>query len=164
MDDMHVSRELYRAVAQGELSRSFLEEVTTEHLLARCSHCRAEAAAFAREQQAGSSAWSRVLRMLVLLAERLLTPSAREQRRALRDFQELLSIPLGAHETRLARSRTRFRSPTFVRLLLDESRRHIPQRPCRSIPLRRARAQRGEPEPADAGILRPLRTDYDFHG
>ena len=79
MDDMHVSRELYRAVAQGELSRSFLEEVTTEHLLARCPHCRAEAAAYARERQAGSSAWSRVLRMLVLLAERLLAPSAREQ-------------------------------------------------------------------------------------
>lgn len=133
MDDMHVTRELYRAVEQGELPGSFLDEVVTDHLMARCPHCRAEIAAYSEERQAGPAAWSRLLQMFGLLAERLLAPSAREQRRARLDFEELLSLPPEERPRRLARARSRFRSAALVRLLLDESWSHIPRSPAEAF-------------------------------
>jgi hypothetical protein len=66
MDDIHLSRQILRAVEQGKLPRSFLEEIATEHLLSRCPHCRAEFDAFEAERQAGTS----VLRRLFLLSRR----------------------------------------------------------------------------------------------
>ena len=133
MDDMHVTRELYRAVEQGELPRNFLDEVVTDHLMARCVHCRAEVMAYGQERQAGPAVWSRILQMFGLLADRLLAPSAREERRARKELEELLSLPPEARMKRLARARGRFRSAALVRLLLDESRRHIPRNPADAL-------------------------------
>ena len=48
MNDLHLSRELLRAVAAGELPpRSFLDMVL-DHLCELCPHCAAEWAAYAR--------------------------------------------------------------------------------------------------------------------
>jgi hypothetical protein len=126
MDDIHVSRELVRAVARGELSESFLNEVTLEHLLSLCPHCRAEIQAYEVEVQAGPSIWSRAIRAFAILLDRLLARGPREMRRAERDLQEILSLPASERAVRIERARTRFRSPALVRLLLEESRRSIP--------------------------------------
>ena len=129
MDDIHLSRELFRAASRGELPQSFLNEITLEHLLSLCPHCRAEARAYQAEVQAGSSLWSRVLQAFSFLLDRLLALGPREMRRAEQDLQEILSLPTAERAARIERSRTRFRSPALVRLLLEASRRSIPGRP-----------------------------------
>lgn len=92
-DDIHISRELYQAVEQGELPRDFLEEIQAEHLLARCPHCRAEAEAYAFKRKAAPSTWSRFLQSLSLLIPRWLAPSEPALRCARRDLEEILSLP-----------------------------------------------------------------------
>lgn len=133
MDDIHISRELYQAVERGELPRDFLEAIQAEHLLARCPHCRAEAEAYAFARRAGLSTWSRFLEALSLLLPRWLAPAERELRGARQDFEEILSLPAEDRALRLARARSRFRTPSLVRLLLDESRRHLPGRPAEAF-------------------------------
>ncbi|HKH47234.1 MAG TPA: hypothetical protein VKM72_21475 [Thermoanaerobaculia bacterium] len=135
MDDIHVSRELFREVARGELPQSLLNEITLEHLLSLCPYCRAEVQAYEAEVRAGPSIWSRVLLAFSVLLDRLLARGPREIRRAEQDFQEILSLPVGERAVRIERSRTRFRSPALVRLLLESSRRHIPGRPDESYHL-----------------------------
>ncbi|HYU33245.1 MAG TPA: tetratricopeptide repeat protein [Thermoanaerobaculia bacterium] len=129
MDDIHVSRELFRAVARGELPQSFLDGVTLEHLLSLCPHCRAEVHAYEGEVQAGPSLWSRVLQAFSVLLDRFLALGSREIRRAEEDLQVILSLPAAERAVRIERARTRFRSPALVRLLLEESRRSIPGQP-----------------------------------
>ena len=158
MDDIHISRELYQAVERGELPRGFLEEAQAEHLLARCPHCRAEAEACAFSRKAGPSGWSRFLQSLSLLIPRWLAPAKRELQGARRDLEEILSLPLDARAGRLARARSRFRSPSLVRLLLDESRRCLPGRPAEALhfaELARTVANRnpGRPEFYDLYVL-----------
>lgn len=133
MRDIHISRELYHAVERGDLPKEFLEEVQAEHLLARCSCCRAEAEAYASRRSAGFFAWSRVLQLISHLVPLWLTPSERELRGAQRDFEELLAIAPEDRASRLARARSRFRSPALVRLLLDESRRCLPSHPVEAF-------------------------------
>ena len=129
MDDIHVSRELFRAVARGELPQSFVNEITLEHLLSLCPHCRAEVEAYGAEVQVGPSIWSRALQAFSVLLDRLLARGPREIRRAERDIQEILSLPAAERAGCVERARTRFRSPALVRLLLEESRRKIPGQP-----------------------------------
>jgi tetratricopeptide (TPR) repeat protein len=129
MDDIHVSRDLFRAVARGELPQSVLNKITLEHLLSLCPHCRAEVQAYEAEIQAGPSLWSRALQAFLALLDRLLDRGPRELRRAEEELEEILSLPAEDRAGRIERARSRFRSPVFVRLLLDESRRCIPERP-----------------------------------
>jgi tetratricopeptide (TPR) repeat protein len=133
MDDIHISRELYQAVDRGELPRDFLEEIQAEHLRARCPHCRAEADAYTFGRRAEPSAWSRFLQTLSLLIPRWMVPAERDLRGARRDFEALLSLPPEDREGRLAKARSRFRSPDLVQLLLDESRRRLPGQPAEAL-------------------------------
>jgi tetratricopeptide (TPR) repeat protein len=133
MDDIHISRELYEAVERGDLPRDFLEEIQSEHLLARCPHCRAEAEAYAFRRNSGPSTWSRLLQTLSILVPRWLDPAERAQQGAQRDFEEILSLPLEARKKKLAMARSRFRSPDLVRLLLEESRRRLPGQPSEAL-------------------------------
>lgn len=129
MDDIHVSRDLFRAVAGGELPQSLLNEITLEHLLSLCPHCRAEVRAYEAEIKAGPSIWSRALQAFSALLDRLLARGPREMHRAERELLEILSLPAAERVGLIERARTRFRSPAFVRLLLEASRRCIPGRP-----------------------------------
>ena len=129
MDDIHVSRDLFRAVARGELPQSVLNKITLEHLLSLCPHCRAEVQAYEAEVQAGPSLWGRALQAFLALLDRLLDRGPRELRRAEEELEEILSLPAEERAGRIERARSRFRSPAFVRLLLEASRRCIPDRP-----------------------------------
>lgn len=126
MDDIHLSREILRAVHDRKLPQSFLEEIKTDHLLSRCPHCRSEVQAYEAELRGGVPVFSRVVRIVSDTLERLVTPAFRDVARAGRDLRALL--PLAPEErTRLVeRSRSRFRSPTLVTLLLEESRKRLP--------------------------------------
>ncbi|HEX3529250.1 MAG TPA: hypothetical protein VH988_19510 [Thermoanaerobaculia bacterium] len=128
MDDIHLSRQILRAVEQGKLPRSFLEEIATEHLLSRCPHCRAEFDAFEAERRAGTSALRRLFLLFSALLERLAVSKPSERSRAKRDFQELLDLPASERMKRIEHARGRFRGPVLVKLLLEQSRLCIPGR------------------------------------
>jgi tetratricopeptide (TPR) repeat protein len=129
MDDIHVSRDLFRAVARGELPQSVLNQVTLEHLLSLCPHCRAEVQAYEAEVRSGPSLWSRALQAFLALLGRLLDRGPREMRRAEEELAELLFLPAEERAGRIERARSRFRGPALVRLLLEASRRCLPDRP-----------------------------------
>jgi len=67
MDDIHLSREILRAVHSGTLAPSVLDEIKTEHLLGCCRHCRAEVEAFEAELRADTSVLKRILQIFSCL-------------------------------------------------------------------------------------------------
>ncbi len=135
MDDIHLSREILRAVENGTLPRSVLEEIKTEHLLGRCPHCRAEVEAYERERDAKASVLQQVFQILSVYFERLVALGSRDSTRAKRDLLELLPLSQDERMRRVERARGRFRSPTLVKLLLEESHRSIPREPPRAFQL-----------------------------
>jgi tetratricopeptide (TPR) repeat protein len=128
MDDIHLSREILRAVEQGRLPQSFVQEIATEHLLSRCPHCRLEVEAFEAERRGGTSALRRFSLLVTTLLERIRSATSGEQNRAERDLQDLLALPSAERAQRITRARGRFRGPVLVKLLLEDSRRCIPSR------------------------------------
>jgi tetratricopeptide (TPR) repeat protein len=129
MDDIHISRTILRAVEQGELPKSFLEEVVNEHLLGRCPHCRAEVEAYQAERGYGASGIRRLLLFATTLLDRFVSSTDRELRRAQQDLQELLLLAPSEREGRVERARDRFRGSSLVKLLLAEGHRCIPGQP-----------------------------------
>jgi tetratricopeptide (TPR) repeat protein len=130
MDDIHLSRQILRAVAQGKLPWSFLDEIKTEHLLSRCPHCRAEVEAYEEELRSGTSSLRRFWLLVSALLKRLATPAtSRVLSGAVRDLEELLPLHPDERARRIERARGRFRGIALVKLLLEESSRCIPGRP-----------------------------------
>jgi tetratricopeptide (TPR) repeat protein len=135
MDDIHLSREILRAVENGTLPPSVLDEIKTEHLLSRCPHCRAEFKAYEAERRAKVSVLRQILQILSVLLERLITPRSREFSRATRDLLELLPLSQSERMHLVERARGRFRSPSLVKLLLSESHQRIPGEPAEAFAL-----------------------------
>jgi tetratricopeptide (TPR) repeat protein len=135
MDDIHLSREILRAVEAGTVPRSFLEEIKVEHLLSLCPHCREEVKAYEAEERAGASVVQRVLQIFSALVQRLATQLSREHHKAERDLRDLLPLSPDERVRRIERARGRFRGPALVNLLLAESRRCIPGRAAEAFHL-----------------------------
>lgn len=134
MDDIHLSREILRAVENGKLPQGVLDELTTEHLLSRCPHCRREVEAFEAERRVGGVA-SRTFQALLALLTSFLSRGTREIRRAQRDLENLRRLSSAERTRKVEAARSRFRSPALVRLLLEESRQRIPARPGEAFEL-----------------------------
>ncbi|HBL27370.1 MAG TPA: hypothetical protein DD490_11100 [Acidobacteria bacterium] len=130
MDDIHLSRELLRAVHDRKVPGNILEEIKTEHLLSRCPHCRAEVQAYEAEVRRRVPLFSRVLQVVLAKLKPLLHPASREQARAERDLRDLLERTPEDRVGVVARARSRFRQPALVRLLLEESRKRAPGDPA----------------------------------
>src|SRR6185436_16610774 len=135
MDDIHLSREILRAVHHGMVPQSVLDEIKTEHLLGRCPHCRAEVQAYEAELKVGGSVFSRVLRIVSSTLERLVGPASRESARAERDLRALLPLAPEERAKLVEDARSRFRRPALVKLLLEESRKKLPGDPVEAYHL-----------------------------
>lgn len=133
MDDIHLSREILRAVEDGRVPMAVLDEIKTEHLLSCCPHCRAEVRAFQAERRARVPFLSRLVQVLSALLGRLVELGSREMQTAERDFRDLLLLPEDERSRCVDRARSRFRSPALVRRLLEESRRHASMQPAVSL-------------------------------
>jgi tetratricopeptide (TPR) repeat protein len=135
MDDIHIPREILRAVDQGRVSRRTLDEIKNEHLLSCCPHCRAEAAAYEAERRSGATVAKRIVQVVSILLERLAISISREAGRAERDLRELLTLSPEERLQRVERARDRFRSALLVKWLIEESRRFLPGRAAEAFHL-----------------------------
>ncbi len=128
MADIHLTRELLRAVSRGELPASVVTQVGMEHLMSLCRTCRKEIAAFQKEQRA-EAGFVQALQLLPALLEERLPRIEREQRGASRDLQDLLALSREERVQRVERARDRFRSAALVALLVGESRKRVQEDP-----------------------------------
>jgi tetratricopeptide (TPR) repeat protein len=125
MSDIHITRELLRAVANGNLPPQVLVDYGYKHLMGMCGVCREEFAAFRRERAVKSDVGA-TFQVLSALVQRHGQDLEDARKGSQRDLKELLLL---SHPKRLAkinRSVNRFRGPLLASLLLDESRRFMP--------------------------------------
>jgi tetratricopeptide (TPR) repeat protein len=125
VSDIHVTREILRAVAHGDLHPHVLLDAGYRHLSALCPTCREEILAWSREH-AGLAESKPLLPVLPTLLHRHSSALAAERTAARRDLQELLRLPHAERLARLRRARERFRSATLAALLLETSREKMP--------------------------------------
>lgn len=150
MSDIHVTRELLRAVFRGELPPRALTQVGWAHLMSLCPCCREEFSAWQREQAAAESgSYDAAFRILPLLIERQSQDLEEKQETARKDLRELLKLPQEARLARIRRALHRFRGLTLARMLLDEARKNIPAKPLAAQELA---------ETANAVLLRTAET------
>lgn len=135
MDDIHLSREVLRAVKNGTLPQSVVGEITTDHLLNLCPHCRAEVLALEAGGRITASFLPRIFGLLSAMLDRLVAPASRQLAQAERDLRELLPLTPEERTRRIERARNRFRSSALVRLLLEESRKRLPGNPAEAYHL-----------------------------
>jgi tetratricopeptide (TPR) repeat protein len=130
MSDIHVTRELLRAVARGELSERALSQIEAQHLANLCPVCRREILAWREEEERSrGGAYEFVLETLPLVLRRHAPDLEERWRRAERDLAALLRLPAEERRARIDRARSRFRGPSLAELLVQESRRRIPGAP-----------------------------------
>lgn len=123
MRDIHLNRELLRAIAKGEVEPRVLVKIGLEHLRCLCPTCAAEWDAWECEKV--SVVNDRLQsRLPGFLADQLLKISSAETGAA-EDFRRLMALDAPRRVARVVRSRTRYRSSALVRLLIAESRRSI---------------------------------------
>jgi tetratricopeptide (TPR) repeat protein len=125
VSDIHITRDVLNAVANGKMSSQVLTRAGWKHLMALCPFCRAEFEAWKRSRDA-STAYNTVFRALPRLLEVEARSIPAKERRAERELRALLELPREKRLAKVRRSNTRFRSTALARLLLEEARRHVP--------------------------------------
>lgn len=128
MADIHLTRELLRAVSRGELPASVVTQIGMEHLMSLCRTCRKEIAAFQKEQR-GEAGFGQTLHLLPAFLDEQAPRIEREQRGAVRDLDDLLALSREERVQRVERARNRFRSAGLARLLVGESRKRVHEDP-----------------------------------
>ncbi len=119
MRDIHLNRELLRAIAKGEVEPRILVKIGLEHLRCLCPTCAAEWDAWECEKV--SAVNDRLPGFLANQLRRI----ASEETDAAEEFRQLLAIEPERRVAKVVRSRARYRSASLVRLLIAEARRSI---------------------------------------
>ena len=149
---MHLNLEACLAVCRGEMSPALLLRSLHEHLIEECPDCRREWLAAVEQtgvtelfplRSATDRAGIRPLPAdprLISLAdvearEALLSRLLLERRDARKDLAKLLGGTPYERRRRIARSKTRFRSPALAEMLIDESRNRAPSDPAEAADL-----------------------------
>ena len=129
MSDIHVTRELLRAVARGDLSSQALVEIGLQHLTQWCPTCLEEYQAWRRERDTPVPPESALLVLSVLLGRHGRDGQEKEAE-AFKDFQSLIEVPHPGRLMKIYRASRRFRGTSLARMLLDESKRRMPADPA----------------------------------
>lgn len=154
LNDIHITRELLRAVARGELSERALAQIQAEHLESLCPFCRREIRAWLKEQVA-SPGPAYLLETLPAVLDRHGPELEARLREAERDFEALLARPREERLSRIDRARSRFRGPFLAERLIQESRRRTPADPGEALhlaELARAVLHRSSASPDSANL------------
>lgn len=129
MSDIHITRELLRAVESGELPARVLTAIGWQHLMNLCPACREELDAWRREK-AASHTYDTAFKILPLVLERHVDEAEERNEAARRDLRVLLEIPHKERLAKIRRASRRFRGTALAALLLDEARKAMPAQPA----------------------------------
>jgi tetratricopeptide (TPR) repeat protein len=129
MADIHISRELLRAIARRELPVSVVTRLGLRHLMSLCPHCRDEITAWQKEQGATAAEYTGVLQALPRVLEEQRPRIEADRRRAVKDLRKLLALPPPERLPRIRRARSHFRGAALADFLLRDSWRCIPGNP-----------------------------------
>jgi tetratricopeptide (TPR) repeat protein len=135
MSDTHITRELLRAVARGELPPRFLVQVGAEHLASICPHCREELEAWKKERASGGKDYSQIFEILPRVIEIEVPRMERAHQSALRDLKALLALAPERRLDRVKNARSRFRGTELAELLLEESEKLLRSTPHAALHL-----------------------------
>lgn len=128
LSEIHITREVLRAVARGNLSSRALIEFAVKHLVTLCPSCREEIVAWERERKPPSSPAAEDLRP----ASPNQGKKKGERVAARRDLRQLLELPHPERLARIHRAHRRFRCTLLAAMLLAESRKEMTANPERS--------------------------------
>jgi tetratricopeptide (TPR) repeat protein len=120
--DTHITRELLRAVARGEVPPRILVELGLQHLTSLCPTCREEYLAFRREETQPASYDAAFTSLPALLRHHVEEVDDRHHK-ARRDLRELMRLPHDERLRKIQRSRTRFQGPGLAEMFLEESKK-----------------------------------------
>jgi hypothetical protein len=120
----HLTEDLLRAVARGELPPRAIVQVGVSHLMGLCETCRREIESFWRKAKEDPAAQG--MSLLPAVVGQQVSRLEEDLRRATSDLRELLDLPAEERLGRIRRARGRFRSPLLVRMLRDESHKLLP--------------------------------------
>lgn len=129
MTDIHMTAEILRALARGELDPGELEQIILTHLFELCPTCRAEFETFRDMPEFGESdgrEYDAVFATLMARTPELAATVEEERERALRDFKHLLGLHPGDRMRRVKRANRRFQSPFLAQMLLEHARDAVP--------------------------------------
>jgi tetratricopeptide (TPR) repeat protein len=155
LSEIHITRELLRAVARGELTERAFTQIETQHLESLCPVCRREIQAWQAERTS-EAGYEHALQALRAVFGRHASDLLRQSRQAERDLEELLATPPEERLPRIDRSRIRFRGPVLADRLIQESRRRTPADPQEGYglaELARAVVQRSPDHPDTFSLL-----------
>jgi tetratricopeptide (TPR) repeat protein len=122
--DIHITRHLLHAAADGKLPQRSLIELYLQHLHSLCPICLEEQQAFLRERQQPPSV--DFLAPTLEAVRRALPGIEREQKLAERWLAELEPLAPAARLPKLEKARLRFRGRAFAEALLQKSRGCLP--------------------------------------
>jgi tetratricopeptide (TPR) repeat protein len=120
--DIHITRDLLRAVARGDLPPRVVVELGIEHLTSLCATCREEYLAF-KKGESSRADYDTAFKVLPLLLDRHLEDVSDQYERALRDLKQLLRLPSEERRRTIDRANSRFRGTFLAGMLLDESKK-----------------------------------------
>jgi hypothetical protein len=127
MTDIHVTRELLKAVSRGALPSSVLARIGWEHLMSLCPCCHEEYAAWQKEEAAATRPGAYdSFQAIPHLLERQIRDQEEKNEAAMKDLDELLRLSQKDRLLKIQRSTKRFRGLTLARMLLDEAKRNVP--------------------------------------
>lgn len=135
MADIHITREILRAVSRGDLPSRLLLNLGLEHLTALCPTCRRELEAWRHERGASAYDYTQAFQILPEFLSKQRPRVAEEHRLAKRDLRALLRLPMEAREVRITRARNRYRGVALVQLLLAESQKRFTKDPRQAMHL-----------------------------
>jgi tetratricopeptide (TPR) repeat protein len=123
--DIHITRELLRAVASGDMPPRVLVELGLRHLTSLCPACRDEFLAFRHEEAARPATYDAAFEALPALLERHGREMDDQHGKAQRDFRELMRLGHEERLVRIGRSNARFRGAVLAERFLEESKKHM---------------------------------------
>lgn len=130
MTDIHITAEILRAIARGEVDGLLLEQIILTHLLELCPTCRSEIELFRAGAEplpyADGSEYDAVFERLRSSAPQQVAALQEERREAQEDFKTLLGLPRENRLRRVERANRRFKSPFLAEMLLARARESVP--------------------------------------
>ncbi len=139
MHDLHITRQLLRAIQEGRRNPGDLAKVAMAHLFQSCEVCRAEYDGWVAEVKASGEAvasdYGEVVERVLGETEAMAEAVAGERRQAATRLEALLALPARQRLAAIEAEPSDFRGLALGELLIEASLAQMPGRPRQALAL-----------------------------